>query len=299
MSRRHSIFLAASLALLFALASSPRAHAGRKTTRTTSRTTRAKGKGKGVFASPFRASAKAPKKGALMTSTHGSHLAQGEYTQIRDASLALLRKFKPGKHYYISLGRSPAPIVAFLENLSPDMAMTLPASGVRQALPVQHKAAYYAYFDKLIPKSVLESGQTLVLFDRAGVYSGRYAGGNSIAKVRDVLKEYLKERGYKNKIKGVAYTLKIPFQQDLGLTAITTEKFPFVDSWGSSLHGTEGRKVDDIAPYPENHIARQPVSKLKANKPYATFRKHLMARMRADSSLDKTLRKHLADLLTN
>jgi hypothetical protein len=238
---------------------------------------------------PFRAGRPAPGTGPLMQTQNGSHLDANQYQQIRDASIALMTKFPPKEYFYVGVGRSPAPIIAFLENLAvrgDDVAINFPASGVRSHDPMQHKDAYYAYFDALLPRSVIKGQRKILLIDRAGVYSqgpnGR-AGGSSLVKVRQVLQAYLKDRSSSASVEAMAYA---PYPlQSADVHRIDTAPFREVEAFGSQLHGALGVAYDEIARHPENDITQSAIGQLQRNPAYDTYRAKTWERMQADPTL--------------
>jgi hypothetical protein len=283
---------------------------------------KARASGKVSLRNPYSADAADPGKKHLMKTQSGTHLDPRQYGEIRDASFALMKQFPPDKYYYIGLGRSPASMIAFLQNLSTqkdptDVAMNFPASGVRWAEPVSYQKNYYKYFDKLVPADVWTGKRKILLVDRVGVYGGSrrgntpyyssgQAGGNSIVKMLKVFRAYIKDRGHKVKVEGVGYVphgLSYKFPNDLH--HINTKDFPIVDAMGSSLHtrpgysqfGNEGQSFDEIAEHPENHIHESPLSRLRVREAYGKYQRRMFKRMVADKKVDSFLNKTLGHLL--
>jgi hypothetical protein len=79
-----------------------------------------------------------------MTSRHGdqvNYLDEGHYRDVRDMALMLMRTYRPDKHFYVALGRSPTAVASFLQELNPNMVMTFPASHLRLGVQANWKQA--------------------------------------------------------------------------------------------------------------------------------------------------------------
>ena len=135
---------------------------------------------------------------------HGSttpreFLRLDQYTQIRDASLELLRRFDPSKHTFIGLGRSPTTIVAFLQNLGlgAERALNIPASGMRKRNP--DSAAWDQHLAQFFPLKALTSARDVVVFDRT-------SSGSSLIQAQQLLSDFLTRRGSGATVKLLAFS---------------------------------------------------------------------------------------------
>ena len=275
---------------------------------------KARASGNVSLRNPYSSGASGQGSKALVKTRYGSLLDAGQYGEIRDASFALMKKYPPDKYYYIGLGRSPASMIAFIQNLSTrkdptDIAMNFPASGVRGAEPISYKKNYYEYFDRLVPADAWKGQRKILLVDRVGVYSGQLksgsstsyqygtAGGSSIVAMLKVFKAYIRDRKLKVKVEGVGYAPDGLTHQFNQIKYINTKGFAIVDAMGSSLHGNTGRAFDEIAEHPMNYIHSNPVANLQVRKEYGKYQSRMLQRMVADKKVDSFLTKTLGYLL--
>ncbi|MEO7164419.1 MAG: hypothetical protein ABI041_15970 [Bdellovibrionia bacterium] len=152
----------------------------------------------------------------------GYEFKKQEYEAIRDTSLEITQKFADS--YYLGVGRSPTPIIAFLQNyLGNDRASNLPISSFKalaQGLPpsiiddmwASKKAMYaplthdeelrlFRHFDRFFPKEADIKGKKILLIDYA------YDGGSIIAAWQ-ALENYLKSRDRHHKLEVLALSAK-------------------------------------------------------------------------------------------
>ncbi len=59
------------------------------------------------------------------------YLIESSYTQIRSLTHSLVTEFPPSKHIYVGVGRSPTPLIAFLQSIDKKAAINLPLSNFR------------------------------------------------------------------------------------------------------------------------------------------------------------------------
>jgi hypothetical protein len=216
---------------------------------------------------------------ALTTEEGSQHLDIQHYTNVRDAALAMLKKYPPANHFYVSLGRSPVSLYTFLHALDPNMTTTFPASDLKFGITEENHAAYFRHFEKYIPKDVLQGKRgDIVVFDRSHNQSG-----SSLAALKPVLEKYLKKMGYKTKVVMLGFAGAGPLQS--GVHFISTAKFPNLFRYFS------GRDEDEnVATYVDHHtIGEHGVNQLTKNKQHPKFEKAMMLRMTEDATLDKAL----------
>ena len=126
-----------------------------------------------------------------------------QYRAVRDAGLALLRKFPPTEHYIVGVGRSPTMVIGFLKALSldgepdsfdvPAIATTIPASGLKREVAPAAYAEYYRHFERFLPADVRRGERTVVLVD--SLYTG-----SSVRRLATILEAYWRSRRVHGKV---------------------------------------------------------------------------------------------------
>lgn len=113
-------------------------------------------------------------------------MVPGEYEEIRDLTLYIRNKFPPTEYYYVAVGRSPAPVMAFMEAAHLNNIVQLPYSNTR-ALPENKvigllqrdkyaqsrngrlergtERELFAHFERALPSSELLKGRKLLFID--------------------------------------------------------------------------------------------------------------------------------------
>ena len=229
---------------------------------------------------PFRPDKPAPPPGPLLrtaTQPPFEHLSEAQYRDIRTAALELMGRFPPDRYFYLGVGRDPSPVLAFLENLSPDISTQIPASGIKGGVQAQHEPEYFRHLDRLLPAEVLKGGRSILLVDRSNVGSGR-----SLNAFRTVLQKYLQARGSSTAVEGVGYV-----QGDtigFGLHVIDYRGFPEMQRFWQSQY-------EAVARYPYNVIGPQKLETLRENPAYGAFRAKMLERMQSDATLDGFLKR--------
>jgi hypothetical protein len=228
----------------------------------------------------YRADLPPLSSGPLVTTTHGSHhLDETHYRSVRDATLTMMKRYPPGDHYYVALGRSPVSIFTFLHTLDPNMAATFPASDLRFGISPQLEGDFFKHFEKYIPAEVLRGDRgDIVLFDRSHDRSG-----TSLATLKPILEKYLATKGYKTKVKAVGFAGAGPLQP--GVDFIDTQPFPQV-----FLYFNGADHDENVATYVGHHtIGTHNIDNLQSNPEHETFVQGMKNRMSRDTTLDAAL----------
>jgi hypothetical protein len=217
---------------------------------------------------------------ALMTTKEGTqHLDEGHYKSVRDAALAMMKRFPPANHFYLSLGRSPVSIHSFLKGLDPDITATFPASDLRLGINAAHHGEYFKHFERYIPADVLRGYRgDIVLFDRS-----HDRQGSSLARLKPLLEQYLASKGYKTKVIALGFAGQGPLQA--GVEFQSTQAFPRV-----FLYFNGADHDENVATYVGHHtIGTHAVEQLQFNPQHDTFQNEMNRRMAADPELDQIL----------
>jgi hypothetical protein len=202
------------------------------------------------------------------------HLDARQYKDIKAATLTLLRRFPPNNHYFIGLGRDPAPVIAMLQNLGEKhLAVNFPASSNEAGKDTPEVLAQYV--QKLIPAEALTSGKTIVFVDATS--SGR-ALNHYVPRLTPHLGN--------NKVVRAAFAnprwriWNAPGENEL----IDTDDFPEVDKfYGAPYEGVTSE-------YERHAPGAFPISDLDTPRPqYKKFRDALKRRMKGDRDLDRKL----------
>ena len=245
---------------------------------------RARGRAKNApvvrFKSPFRRQLKPLGTGPLVTLENRAHVDARQYKDLSLATQALLKKYPADTHFFIGLGRDPAPIMAFLQNLGgKELAVNFPASSNDSNNATVEVLAKYV--EKLIPPEVLASGRTIVFLD--ATTSGRgldfyvpkivpSLGGAKVIKAaygiqHDGKRE--KWRIYSN-----------PGDKQV----IDTAPFPEVNKFFTEPY------EDVVSEFPRHGPGKDPIAVLDSPLPqYKQYRDALMQRMQRDGELHKFL----------
>ena len=214
-----------------------------------------------------------------------SFLDSQEYSELRDVTLELLGRRPLAKNYFIGLGRDPAPIIAFLQNLGDEIAMTFPASGKGRLY--DDTPELRAYFDdycrRLIPRSVIEGDRDIVLVDQTRAGREREVNGSpgTLALVRPIMEGSLRRLGFKGKVIRAAFS--------------SAEQMPEVEH----IDITSYREVQQFAWEHEDQVSEYPWHApgfesldawLASRRPqYDQYKDALRLRMTADPDLDRKL----------
>jgi hypothetical protein len=229
-----------------------------------------------------------PQTALVTTPQNTQHLDQGHYESVRDAALAMMKRYPPKNHFYVSLGRSPVSIYSFLRGLDPDMTSTFPASDLKYGINAAHHEWYFKHFEKYIPDDVLRGERgDIVIFDRSHNNSG-----SSLAALKPVLEKYLAQKGYKTKVIALGFAAVGPLQA--GVEFQSTEKFPRV-----FLYFNGADHDENVATYVGHHtIGQHAVDQLQPNPQHEHFQNEMNRRIAADQKLDEILstEPHLREL---
>jgi hypothetical protein len=212
----------------------------------------------------------------LQGKMHVDHL---QYKDLRGATYHLLKTYPADRHYFIGLGRDPAPIIAFLQNLGgKQLAINFPASSNEGSAATPQILA--TYVQKLVPPEILESGRTIVFVDATS--SGR-ALDHYVPLIAPSLK-------------GLPF-LKVAFGVHSGQRntriytnpgdkqVIDTSPFPEVNKFYTDPY------EDVVSEYPRHGPGTHPINALDTPRPeYQKYRDALNQRMQRDPELDHFLR---------
>ncbi len=207
------------------------------------------------------------------------HVAAAQYKDLSAATQHLLRLYPPGSHYFIGLGRDPAPIIAFLQNLGgKELAINFPASSNESGRATVEILAEYV--KKLLPPGILESGRTIVFVDAT-------TSGRALDHYVPLIAPSLKGAKVIKAAFGIHYEGRTnwPIHENPGdKQVIDTAPFPEVDRFFGDPY------EDVVAEYPRHGPGAHPINQIDTPRPqYQQYRDALMQRMERDEGLHQTL----------
>jgi hypothetical protein len=220
-----------------------------------------------------------------------TYVSQDEYRDLRDGTMELLRRYPPDTHFFVGLGRDPAPIIAFLQNLGEkDLAVNLPGTSSTGWDRVVPDADAARYIEAAIPPAILTGKRTIVLVDVTST-------GKTPAAFGPYLDRYLAARGNPKKSVRLAFSLMDVMNREHGpdLTDwIDIHPWPDIANYfkpGRKYEGDWSARYggDGIAEHEWHQMARDKKPPRARNPNYTTFRKAVLARMQQDSALDAFL----------
>lgn len=231
---------------------------------------------------PFKRGLPALPPGALVTLGGRAHVDAAQYRDLSAAAQHLLETYPPDKHYFIGLGRDPAPIIAFLQNLGgKELALNFPASSNESSHATE--AVLAAYVKKLVPEEVLTSGRTIVFVD--ATTSGR-ALNLYVPRITPSLRGAPVIRAAFGVRHGGHANWPI-FQSPGENRVIDTTPFPEVNRFFTEPY------EDVVAEYPRHGPGTHTIGAIETPLPqYQQYRDALMQRMQRDEGLHGFLKTH-------
>jgi hypothetical protein len=232
------------------------------------------------FASPFKRGLPALGAGPLVQIDNRAHVDARQYQDLSAATQQLLIRYPADRHYFIGLGRDPAPVIAFLQNLGgKQLAINFPASSNNSGSATT--AVLAQYVKKLVPADVLESGRTIVFVDVTTT-------GRALDQYVPLITPSL----------GGAPVIKAAFGSQFGNSRnwpiynspgdkqlIDTTAFPEINQFFTEPY------EEVVGEFPRHGPGRDAITVLDSPRPqYTTYRNALMQRMERDEQLDNFLR---------
>lgn len=110
-------------------------------------------------------------------SSPAEDISAQEFAQIQNTVAGILKQYPPKDYFYVGLGRSPTPFLAFLRAIGLRDFANIPLSSMRshpnsptlevdsQPLPDSLKARLFFHFDRHVPSLERLQGRKILLFD--------------------------------------------------------------------------------------------------------------------------------------
>lgn len=143
------------------------------------------------------------------TSPASVNLSDGEYAEIKSVALNILERYPPERYYYLGIGRSPTPILAFFEVLGMDRkaVSSMPMSSVKYySKSTSHKI--FQNFEILAPTASVIRKRKILMIDL-------WNSGGSIKRAHDLLRRYYRSKGVSVDGLGLA-----PFKRDSNIGSL-------------------------------------------------------------------------------
>jgi len=215
---------------------------------------------------------------------------ESDYREIRNLSLRLVEKFPPAEYHYVGVGRSPAPVMAFLREAG--MATTtIPLSGLRKAGQVEKIRAdlpgfLAEHFEQYLPSEKKIRGKKILLIDYA-------SEGNTILETKKYLAEYLAKAGRSSSFETVAFTIAGKRNHDRLLQKLNADDVSTLavraDSWlAESLFESTLESHAEYGYFPvdkkiaERKLLGRPLPKVDPNPDFVEFGEELREYMASD-----------------
>jgi len=229
--------------------------------------------------SHYRAHSSALGDQALMPSPQ--LLNRANYENLRNYGKAIMQKFPPDRYYYVGVGRTAGPVIAFLKNVSGDIAANFPSSqaGGAPAGLASFRDNYHAHVDAMIPEAVRRGDRKIVLIDQSG--------GSSLKGIKAVFDDYRASGKPMPEVEMLTLGMTAP-----GLHSIDLGQ----EFWRNRESVAEfiGETADKGHVM---HTAAGTLSALKRNPAYVEHRRRLVDRMRRDADLDTFLKAQFPQLV--
>lgn len=140
-----------------------------------------------------------------------SGITQGEFSQIRDIAEEVLDQFPPTEYFYVGLGRSPTPIIAYFHATGIQGARNLPLSGFRLYPPSEnrdhsHQTLFVFWEGKILNHFRLFLPTLEELGDKKIILIDYAQFGESLSSARAYLNKYYDGLGRGDLVQAVALT---------------------------------------------------------------------------------------------
>lgn len=223
-----------------------------------------------------------------------SYMSLQEYRDLRNGCMEILRRYPPDKYYFVGLGRDPAPVIAFLQNLGgKELAVNLPGtSNIQWAKSGLKPEDVARHIEAAIPQHILVGKRQIVVLDVT-------SSGKTPAIFGPFIDKYLRQHGNRNKVVRLALSWNnIPRNSyyrapKYRLEWIDTTAWSDFNNYNTGKyegHWRPGIGGFGIAQH-QRHVMGPGVNPpTKTNPNYRAFKKALLARMEQDRKLDRFLK---------
>lgn len=241
-----------------------------------------------------------PNEGPLSDSRLGQ--PGGEYDEIKSISLSVLRECPPKDCVVIGIGRSPTPILAFLQDLHEEKlenhAINIPLSSFRfSTLPIPERyimplddsseKKLFAHFDSLLTDSSRFAGKRVMLVDYT-------QSGESLFSAQKYFEKYFRSREVNVDVEPLALVHKNNRDRvtaraksfDVQTKMLDISRF---ERFNANMRLERYDKLSEYKRYKVTGPMPYWLDKPKRNKEYLSLKNSIMKRIREDRTLDDAL----------
>ena len=218
------------------------------------------------------------------------YVSASEYKDLSGGVMALLKKYPPDKFFFVGLGRDPAPVIAFLQNLGEkEMAVNLPGtSNIQWANGSLQPADIARHIEAAIPEHILKGDRQIVILDVT-------SSGKTPAVFGPFIDQYLANRGINKPVVKLAFSWQPVMTGGYGhaLTDhIDTREWPdFANYFTGKYEGNWAPTTGGfgIAEHQRHSMTPGATPPTITSPNYQAFRNALASRMTQDPVLDEFL----------
>lgn len=146
--------------------------------------------------------------------TSSAEVGKKEFESIEKVSLYILSHYPKDEYIYVGIGRSPVPVMAYLQSEENTLIRNLPLTNFRHGTetypPLTHmeESKLFQHFDRYLPSDSELKGRAKILAIDLAV------GGASLATSQSYLDKYIKSlRSKLTSVKGIAIVLESDAKQ--------------------------------------------------------------------------------------
>jgi hypothetical protein len=194
-------------------------------------------------------------------------LAPAQYADLSSGAREILEAHPPDTSFYLGVGQTTGPLVAFLQNLGgPHVARYLPSDGLPQTgLSNALRSVHGRYLRPALPPDVRRGERELVLFQHA--FSPE-------------------------PLRHLASAVRQPFPsvrvRPLLLTEGSVRSMASIDVRGRPLLGRlQAPEVRELSPYPFHRVGESSPDTLRASESFRRLRRAVAPQMQSDAALRK------------
>jgi hypothetical protein len=215
------------------------------------------------------------------------HLSERHYVEYRNLLREILVKYPPEKHVFLFPGRSLPALFAGMKVLNPNMAVSVPASGLSGDMSPHEKQIIMHELERRLPASELD-GRTIVIVDYAWV-------GGTLRNLHGMVAQHAAS-GHG----GTARVRVLALVNDPAMSTAAHgnvlshgngETFDHIDlrRYPQLRHDAHAEAFHDIAPVPRFRPGKDEPPGVTERAEYVPFHAAMRARMQRDEELHRWL----------
>lgn len=215
------------------------------------------------------------------------HFSDEEYVATRNAALEILRRFPQEEYFYIIVGRSPTPLLAFLQNFHIEGVRGLPFSGgeYNELSNLLIKKKIFDHLRSFLPSPSEIGDRHILLIDYTQTGKGLYRANDYI---QEYFSEYHINIGIEAAVMGYipARVSILNYGRDQNKLILHSDLKVHVIRIDPGLRSAfEGVSYDMYAPYGSFDPSRDKSEDLVPRREYEIFKKIVRRKMLGDRRL--------------